>query len=92
MRLPPFLVSVFGVAGCGFGAPAGEVAGARVCEVGAAAGPPAALLEVGVADAVRGGAGDLGPGRFLVGVGLPVSGVEAGSLPGLVHLAGQLRR
>jgi hypothetical protein len=64
------------------GGPAGEVTGPRVCEVSAAAGSPAALLEVGVADAVRGEAGDLGPALRHLGFGVTAAC--------LVHLAGQL--
>src|SRR5580704_17162430 len=70
------------VSGVWLGAPAGEVAGARVCEVSAAAGSPAALLKVGVADAADGGAGDLVPAPGHVRFGVTAAC--------LVHLAGQL--
>src|SRR5580704_9121395 len=70
------------VSGLWFGAPAGGVAGARVWGVRAAAGSPAALLKVGVADAAGGGAGDLGPAPGHVRFGVTAAC--------LVHLAGQL--
>ena len=68
----------------------GEVAGARVCEVGAAAWSPAPFLELGAGGAVGDGAGGLVPPGGLVGVGLPVSGAEAVGVPGLVGFAGEL--
>ena len=56
----------------GLGAPPGEVAGARVSEVRAAAWSPAPFLELGPAGAVDDGSGGLLPPGCLVGVGLPV--------------------
>ena len=45
MRLPPSLVLLL-VSLCGLGAPAGEVAGAQVCEASPAARSPAAFLDL----------------------------------------------
>jgi hypothetical protein len=72
------------------GAPAGEVAGARLSEVGPATWSPSPFFEFGVGGAAEAGAGDLVPPGGLVGVGLPVSGAVTVGVPGLVCLAGKL--